>query len=211
MNARLLVAAASMVAASALAASALAGCSSSSSQLSAAGGTKAAAGGATTGPSAGAGGSAAGPSVAGGGSGSAKAPAPKPGGSGSTDVCSLLTSAQASAANSVTYSTATPKSIAAGYDTCTYHNTGKHASPVDIQDLTVTVISIPNCWPSLQQADGPGKPVAGVGDAAFGAQIALDVKAGSRCLTVSGLTFAELKGNYAPDVAMAKIIIGNLH
>jgi hypothetical protein len=139
---------------------------------------------------------------------SAAAPPPS---SGALNVCSLLSSAQASSLNSVTYSTATPKSPISGYDICTYKNTGKHVNPVDIQDLTVTVISLPGCWAGLQQADGPGKPVSGVGDAAFGASIQLDVEAGNRCLTVAGLTGAELSGNYAPDAAMAKIIIKALH
>ncbi len=53
--------------------------------------------------------------------------------------------------------------------------------------------------------------VAGVGDDAFGHEIGLDVKLGNRCIEVSGLTSAEFKDNYAPDVAMAKIIIAGLH
>ena len=49
-----------------------------------------------------------------------------------------------------------------------------------------------------------------MGDDAFGHEIGLDVKVGDRCVEVSGLTSAEFKDNYAPDVAMAKIIIANL-
>jgi hypothetical protein len=51
----------------------------------------------------------------------------------------------------------------------------------------------------------------GVGDAAFGAQIGIDVKAGSRCVFIRGLTHAELLANYAPDVAMAQIILAKLN
>jgi hypothetical protein len=138
--------------------------------------------------------------------------AAKQGGSSSAiDVCSLMTASQASSINSVTYDSTKAQSPTNGYDICTYHNSGQHSSPIDIQDLTVTVASIPGCWSALQKADGPGKSIAGVGDAAFGAEIAIDVKLGDRCLTVSGLTDAELQGNYAPDIAMAKIIIAGLH
>lgn len=133
------------------------------------------------------------------------------GGGGSLNVCSLLPTSQASTINKVTYSGATPKAITNGYDECTYKNSGQHASPIDIQDLTVMVISIPGCWSGLQSADGPGTAVAGIGDAAFGDSIGLDVKLGSRCLTISGLTIAELQNDYAPDTAMAKIIVANLH
>jgi hypothetical protein len=133
------------------------------------------------------------------------------GGSGSVNVCSLMTSAQASSINHVTYGAATPKSPTSGYDTCTYKNTGKHDSPVDIQDLTVTVIGISGCWSGLQQADGPGKSISGLGDAAFGAQIGVDIKAGDRCVEISGLTSDELFGHYDRDVAMAKIVLSHLH
>jgi hypothetical protein len=131
-------------------------------------------------------------------------------GSGGMSVCSLLTAGQATALNKVTYSSATPAHPTNGYDTCTYKNTGS-ANPVDIQNLTVTVLSISGCWTALQSADGPGKPVSGLGDAAFGASIGIDVKAGSRCITIQGLTEAELQSNYAPDIAMAKIILAKLN
>jgi hypothetical protein len=49
------------------------------------------------------------------------------------------------------------------------------------------------------------------GDDAFGFSIGIDVKVGNRCIEVSGLTEAELQDNYAPDVAMAKIMIAALH
>lgn len=131
-------------------------------------------------------------------------------GGGTLNVCSLMTSAQASSINSVTYGAATPKHVTTNYDTCTYTNTGTHASPVDIQDLTVMVISGSSCYNTLEQADGPGVKVSGIGDEAFGYQIGIIVKAGGRCLDVSGLTFAELKNDYGPDTAMAKIIIAKL-
>jgi hypothetical protein len=105
---------------------------------------------------------------------------------------------------------ATSKHVSDNYDTCTYKNTGTHASPVDIQDLTVTVISGSGCYSDFEQADGPGVKVSGVGDQAFGYQIGIIVKAGNRCLDVSGLTFAELQNHYGPDTAMAKIIIAKL-
>lgn len=132
-------------------------------------------------------------------------------GGGSVDVCGLMTSAQASSINKVTYGAAKPQHVQAGFDTCTYTNTGKHDSAVDIQNLTVTVISLPDCYAQLQSAQGPGKNVPNIGDAAFGFSIGLITKDGDRCLDVEGLTGAELQDNYAPDVAMTKIIIGNLH
>jgi hypothetical protein len=140
---------------------------------------------------------------------SASAPAPAAGGA-TIDVCSLMTSAQASAINGVTYGAATPGHLEAGIDTCTYTNTGKHADELDIQDLEIQVISLPGCYSQLQDAEGPGIKVPGVGDDAFGYEIAIDVKLGNRCIQVSGLTRAEFRDNYAPDVAMAKIIISKL-
>ncbi|HEX4830949.1 MAG TPA: hypothetical protein VH478_07645 [Trebonia sp.] len=122
-----------------------------------------------------------------------------------------MTSAQASAANNVTYGAATPKHAAQGYDICTYANSGQHADPVDIQPLTVSVISLSNCYDQLRQAIGPGTSVTGIGDAAFGYQVGLVVKDGSTCVEVSGLTHAELNNDYSHDSAMAKIIIGALH
>jgi hypothetical protein len=130
-------------------------------------------------------------------------------GSGGVSACSLLTAAEATKLNKVTYSSARPGHPSNGFDTCTYKNAGS-ADPVDIQDLTVTVLSIPGCWAALQSAEGPGKALSGVGDAAFGAQIGIDIKAGSRCVTIHGLTHAELLANYAPDVAMGQIILAKL-
>jgi hypothetical protein len=143
----------------------------------------------------------------------AAAPASTPAGgaaSGTVNVCSLMSSAQASAINQVTYGAAKPQHVQAGYDICTYANTGTHASPVDIQALTVTVITISGCYAQMQQAQRPGKAVAGIGDAAFGYSIGLVVNDGGRCIDISGLTFAELQNDYTRDVAMAKIIIGAL-
>jgi hypothetical protein len=139
----------------------------------------------------------------------ASAPAPAAGGA-TIDVCSLMTSAQASAINGVTYGAATPGHLEAGIDTCTYANTGKHADELDIQDLEIQVISLAGCYSQLQEAEGPGVKVPGVGDDAFGDEIAIDVKLGNRCIQVSGLTRAEFRDNYAPDIAMAKIIISKL-
>lgn len=147
-----------------------------------------------------------GSAAAGGGNGNS-------GGSGSggaTNVCSLLSSAQASAINHVTYGAAKPQHVQAGYDTCTYANTGQHADPVDIQELTVSVIALSGCYGQLQQADGPGTAVAGIGDSAFGYHIGLIVNDRGRCIDISGLTHAELQNDYAHDVAMAKIIISAL-
>jgi hypothetical protein len=141
---------------------------------------------------------------------SAPAAASGSGGAG-VDVCGLMSSAQASSINSVTYGATKSQHARAGFDVCTYTNTGKHVSPIDIQDLTVEVVSIAGCYTELQSADGPGKNVAGIGDAAFGYSIGIVVKDGDRCVDISGLTFAELQNNYAPDTAMAKIILGNLH
>jgi hypothetical protein len=135
-------------------------------------------------------------------------PTPASGG-GTVDVCGLMTSAQASSINGVTYGATTPKHLQNGFDTCTYKNNGS-ADPVDIQDLTVQVISLPGCYSSFQTADGPGTKVPGVGDDAFGYSIGIIVKLGSRCLDVSGLTDAEIQSNYGPDVAMAKLIISKL-
>jgi len=140
---------------------------------------------------------------------SPSAPAPATGGGGTIDVCSLLTTAQASAINGVTYGAATPQHFENGLDTCDYKNNGS-ANPIDIQDLTIQVISLPGCYAQLQDANGPGVKVAGVGDDAFGYEVGMAVKLGSRCIEVSGLTEAELKDDYAPDAAMAKIMIAKL-
>jgi len=134
----------------------------------------------------------------------------KKSGSSGIDVCSLLSAAQASSANNVTYGATKSQSPTSGYDTCTYKNMGA-ADPVNIQDLTVSVLSISGCWSSLQQADGPGTTIAGLGDAAFGYGIGVDVKDGNRCVEVSGLTHAEIQNHYGPDIAMAKIVLANLH
>jgi hypothetical protein len=129
---------------------------------------------------------------------------------GAANVCSLMSSAQASAINDVTYGATTSQHVEAGYDTCTYANTGQHADPVDIQRLTVSVIGLSGCYAQLQQTEGPGTAVAGIGDAAFGYSIGLTVNDGGRCIDISGLTHAELQNNYTHDVAMAKIIIAAL-
>src|SRR5665213_113214 len=136
--------------------------------------------------------------------------APAAGGGGTVNVCSLMTSAQASSINGVTYGAATPQHFEAGLDACDYKNNGS-ANPIDIQDLTTQVISLPGCYTQLQEADGPGVKVSGVGDDAFGHEIGIDVRVGNRCVEVSGLTEAEFKDNYAPDAAMAKIMIAALH
>jgi hypothetical protein len=120
-----------------------------------------------------------------------------------------MTSAQASAINGVTYGAATPQRIG-GIDVCDYTNTGKHANELDIQDLNVQVISLPGCYNQLLEAQGPGVKVPGVGDDAFGYEIGIEVKLGNRCIQISGLTSAEFRDNYAPDAAMAKIIIAKL-
>lgn len=109
----------------------------------------------------------------------------------------------------MTYGAATPQHVENGLDTCDYKNNGS-ANPIDIQDLTTQVMSLPGCYSELQDADGPGTKVTGVGDDAFGFSIGMVVKVGNRCVEVSGLTEAELKDNYAPDVAMAKIMIAKL-
>ena len=75
---------------------------------------------------------------------SASAPATG-GGGGTIDVCSLMTSAQASAINGVTYGAATPQHFENGLDTCDYKNNGS-PDPIDIQDLTTQVISLPGCY-----------------------------------------------------------------
>jgi hypothetical protein len=140
---------------------------------------------------------------------SGSAPAPAAGGA-TVEACSLMTSAQASAINGVTYGAATPGHLVAGIDTCTYANTGQHANELDIQDLEIQVISLPGCYNQLREAEGPGVKVPGVGDDAFGYEVGMEVKLGNRCLQISGLTDAEFRDNYAPDAAMAKIIISKL-
>ena len=135
------------------------------------------------------------------------APAASAAAGGALNVCSLMSSAQASAINDVTYGAATSQHVEAGFDTCAYANTGQHADPVDIQRLTVSVIALTGCYEQLRQTEGPGTTVAGIGDAAFGHQIGLVVKDGGRCIDITGLTHAELQNDYAHDVAMAKIII----
>ena len=140
---------------------------------------------------------------------SSSAPAAK--GGSSVNVCALLSASQASTLNNVPYSGSTPQHVQAGYDTCTYKNAGSAPDPVNIQDLTVTVISIAGCWSGLESAEGPGTPVSGVGDAAFGYSVGIDVKiGGDHCVDVSGLTHAELNNDYGPDTAMAKIVVSAL-
>lgn len=129
---------------------------------------------------------------------------------GAVDVCSFMTSAQASAINHVTYGAAKGQHAQAGYDVCSYDKTGKLADPIDIQGLDVTVIALPNCYPELSKTDGPGKPVPGVGDQAFGYQIGIVVDVKGTCLEISGLTHSEFRGDYTHDIAMAKIIIPKL-
>jgi hypothetical protein len=205
-----------LLALSVLTASVLTACSSGAAHGTGAGGSAVAAGGAggassvAGAPTAATGGASA-PDSPGQSAASNTSKAAGSGGSGSVDACSLLTVAQASSLNDITYTSAKAQSPTNGYNICIYHNSGKHPDPVDIQDLTVTVLSIGDCWAGLQQADGPGTKLSGVGDEAFGAEIGIDVKSGNRCLTVSGLTHSELEGHYAPDIAMAKIILGNLH
>jgi len=137
----------------------------------------------------------------------AATPAASAAAGGTANVCSLMSSAQASAINQVTYGAAKSQHVTAGIDACTYANTGQHANPVDIQALTVQVITLSGCYAELRQAEGPGTAVAGIGDAAFGYHIGLVVNDGGRCIEISGLTDAELGDDYTHDVAMAKIII----
>jgi hypothetical protein len=151
------------------------------------------------------------PASAAGATGKSTTAAAPAGNAGSVDVCSLMSSAQASTINHVTYGATKLQHLATGIDSCTYTNTGQHASPVDIQNLDVQVMSGAGCYTELQQAEGPGTAVSGVGDAAFGYSIGIIVKDGDKCVEVEGLTIAELQGNYAPDTAMAKIIIAALH
>lgn len=129
---------------------------------------------------------------------------------GTIDVCSLMTSAQASAINQVTYGPTQGRHWAAGYDACRYVNTGKHVNPIDIQALNVTVIGLPNCYSMMSKDVGPGKPISGVGDQAFGFRIGIVVDIKGTCLKISGLTDAELRGDYTNDIAMANIIIPTL-
>jgi hypothetical protein len=130
--------------------------------------------------------------------------------SGSGDVCSMLSAAQASAINKVTYGPGVPKAVQSDWDECTYPNKGS-ADPVDIQALTVDVVRISGCWDQFKQIDGPGTAVAGVGDAAFGYEIGLDVESGSTCVTIKGLTHAEFSGDHSRDIAIAKIVLASLH
>jgi hypothetical protein len=132
--------------------------------------------------------------------------------SSSTDVCGLLSSAQASSINHVTYGAATPKHVTNGWDQCNYKNTGKSDDPINIQDLEVDVLTMPNCLSLLKQSltATAGPPVSGIGDAAFGYSIGLAVESGSRCIQIQGLTHDELQKDYSRDIAMAKIVLGKL-
>jgi hypothetical protein len=131
-------------------------------------------------------------------------------GGSSVNVCSLLSSAQASSINHVTYGAATDKELTSNWNQCTYANKGS-VDPVDIQALNVSVISMPGCWDSLRSADGPGTAVSGVGDEAFGYEIGFDVRTGSTCVTIQGLTHAEFNGDHSRDEAIAKIVLAGLH
>jgi hypothetical protein len=187
----------------AAAAAVVTGCQSSSSSTppapaattSAASGTSAAG---TSSAAAAAAATAAAPAAAGAGAG------------GAVNVCSLLTSAQASAINKVTYGAATPKHLENGWDECSYANNGS-VDPVDIQHLDVDVLSIAGCYDQLKSTLEPGTAISGVGDAAFGYEIGLLVRTGSTCVQIQGLTHAELMGDHSGDVAIAKIVLAGLH
>jgi hypothetical protein len=143
---------------------------------------------------------------------SASAAAAGAGGAGSSgvNVCSLLSSAQASSINQVTYGAATDKEVTSNWNQCTYTNKGS-ADPVDIQNLEVSVINIAGCFDSFKSSDGPGTPVSGIGDEAFGYEIGFDVREGNACVTIQGLTHAELAGDHSHDEAIAKIVLAGLH
>ena len=138
------------------------------------------------------------------------ASAAAPGGSAGVNVCSLLSPAQASAINKVTYGPGTFKQVTTGWEQCRYGNEGS-ADPVDIQPLEVDVIAIADCWDQLKATVGPGTPISGLGDAAIGYSIGLLVRSGSTCVQVQGLTHAELEGDHSRDEAIAKIVLAGLH
>ncbi len=110
----------------------------------------------------------------------AATPAPAAGGGSTVDVCSLLTPAQASSINGVTYGTATAQRIA-GIDTCDYKNTGRlpthrHSGPEHPGDFAAGLLHA-NCWQPRARDEGRG-----VGDDAFGHEIGIVVKLGNRCI-----------------------------
>jgi hypothetical protein len=116
------------------------------------------------------------------------------------NVCSLLSPAQASAINKVSYGPGALKQVTAGWEQCRYPNKGG-VDPVDIQALAVDVIAIADCWDELKTSDGPGTAITGVGDEAIGFQIGLLVRTGSTCVQIEGLTHAELNGDHSRDEA----------
>lgn len=137
------------------------------------------------------------------------------GGTQATDVCALLSSAEASAINGVTYGATAGKHLEQGWDQCIYQNTGQHDNPVDIQNLEIEVLTRSDCWTLLGESLGGGpsaqKPVAGVGDAAFNWGDGLAVRAGTRCLNIQSMTYADLTGDSSHDIALANIVLGRLH
>jgi hypothetical protein len=126
------------------------------------------------------------------------------------NVCSLLSPAQASAINKVTYGTGTPKQLTAGWEECRYPNKGS-ADPVDIQALAIDVITFAGCFDEMKASDQGGTAISGLGDAAIGFEIGLLVRTGSTCVQIEGLTHAELMGNHSRDEAIAKIVLAALH
>ena len=126
------------------------------------------------------------------------------------DVCALLSPAQASSINKVSYGPGTPKQVAAGWEQCEYPNKGS-ADPVDIQPLHVDVIAIAGCWDQFKASDTPATAISGLGDEAIGFPIGLLVRTGSTCVQIQGLTDAELKGDHSRDEAIAKIVLAGLH
>ena len=126
------------------------------------------------------------------------------------NVCSLLTPAQASAINKVTYGAGTPKQLEAGWEQCRYPNKGS-ADPVDIQALEIDVIAIAGCFDQLKATVEPATAISGLGDAAIGYSIGLLVRTGSTCVQIQGLTHAELSGDHSRDEAIAKIVLAGLH
>ncbi|HTR95651.1 MAG TPA: hypothetical protein VMI73_28285 [Trebonia sp.] len=126
------------------------------------------------------------------------------------NVCALVSPAQASAINKVSYGAGTPKQVTAGWEQCQYPNKGG-ADPVDIQPLSIDVIAIAGCFDQLKATVGPTTAISGLGDAAIGYAIGLLVRTGSTCVQVQGLTHAELNGDHSRDEAIAKIVLAGLH
>lgn len=125
---------------------------------------------------------------------------------GTFNACSLLTTTKLSALAGHPYTTATPKTIANGQDSCDYANTAAFI------DLTVIVyqsnsgVSL-DTMRSVQTGAGTVTDISGVGDKAIAGPIELDIQVGDRLVAIEG---AGSSGSSSVAIAVGKAIVAAL-